>query len=127
MQGAAQAVGLSIGPSVGGFLIDSLGWRWVFFINVPVGVATVGLGIFALLESRESERHRFDIPGVVTLALGLLAVVYALVKAQSWGWGSARTIGLIALGLVLLVVFTAIERKTTNALVPLGIFQDRSV
>jgi MFS family permease len=99
----------------------------VFFINVPVGVVTVGLGIFALQESRESERRHFDIPGVVTLALGLLAVVYALVKAQSWGWGSARTIGLIALGLALLVVFTAIERKTTNALVPLGVFQDRSV
>jgi len=124
---SASATATAAGPIVGGFFVEHISWQSVFFINVPVGVATVGLGIFALLESRESERHRFDIPGVVTLALGLLAVVYALVKAQSWGWGSARTIGLIALGLALLVVFTAIERKTTNALVPLGIFQDRSV
>jgi MFS family permease len=124
---SASATATAAGPIVGGVFVEHISWQSVFFINVPVGIATVGLGVFALLESRESERHRFDIPGVVTLALGLLAVVYALVKAQSWGWGSTRTIGLIALGIALLVVFSAIERTTTNALVPLGIFGDRSV
>jgi EmrB/QacA subfamily drug resistance transporter len=124
---SASATATAAGPIVGGFFVEHFSWQSVFFINVPVGIATVVLGLFVLVESRESERHRFDIPGVVTLALGLLAIVYALVKAQSWGWGSLRTLGLIALGIVLLVVFTAIERRTTNALIPLGILKDRSV
>ena len=124
---SASATATAAGPIVGGLFVEHISWQSVFFINVPVGVATVVLGMFVLLESRESERHRFDIPGVVTLALGLLAVVYALVKAQSWGWGSARTLGLIAIGLVLIVVFVAIEKRTPNALIPLGIFKDRSV
>jgi EmrB/QacA subfamily drug resistance transporter len=124
---SASATATAAGPIVGGLFIEHISWQSVFFINVPVGVATVVLGVVVLLESRESERHRFDIPGVATLAFGLLAIVYALVKAQSWGWGSARTIGLIAVGLALLVTFTAIEHKTTHPLIPLGIFDDRSV
>jgi EmrB/QacA subfamily drug resistance transporter len=124
---SASATATAAGPIVGGLFVEHISWQSVFFINVPVGAATVGFGMFVLLESRESERHRFDIPGVATLALGLLALVYALVKAQSWGWGSTRTIGLIALGLGLCAAFGAIERKTPNALVPLGIFRDRSV
>jgi EmrB/QacA subfamily drug resistance transporter len=124
---SASATATAAGPIVGGLFVEHISWQSVFFINVPVGVATVGLGYFVLLESRESERHRFDIPGVLTLAVGLLAVVYALVKAQSWGWGSTRTIGLIAVGLILVVVFIVIEHRTAVALVPLSIFGDRSV
>jgi EmrB/QacA subfamily drug resistance transporter len=124
---SASATATAAGPIVGGLFVEHISWQSVFFINVPVGIATVGLGLFVLVESRESERHRFDIPGVVTLALGLLAVVYALVKAQSWGWGSTRTVGLIAVGLVLLVIFIVIEHRTTSPLMPLRIFGDRSV
>ncbi len=124
---SASATATAAGPIVGGLFVEHISWQSVFYINVPVGVATVVLGMFVLLESRESERHRFDIRGVVTLALGLLAVVYALVKAQSWGWGSTRTIGLIAIGLVLIVLFVAIEKRTPHPLIPLGIFKDRSV
>jgi EmrB/QacA subfamily drug resistance transporter len=124
---SASATATAAGPIVGGLFVEHISWQSVFFINVPVGVITLILGALVLTESRESARRRFDIPGVITLALGLLAIVYALVKAQSWGWGSTGTLGLIALGLVLLVAFTVIEQRITDPLVPLGIFRDRSV
>jgi EmrB/QacA subfamily drug resistance transporter len=124
---SASAVATAAGPIVGGLFVERISWQSVFFINVPVGMATVALGLFVLAESRQGQRHRFDLPGVVSLALGLLAVVYALISAQAWGWGSARTLGLIALGAVALVVFVAIERVTADPLVPLDIFRGRSV
>ncbi len=124
---SASAVATAAGPIVGGLFVEHISWQSVFFINVPVGIATVGLGLLVLSESRQGRRRRFDIPGVVTLALGLLAVVYALVNAQAWGWGSARTLGLIALGAVVLAGFVVIEHVTADPLVPLGIFRDRSV
>jgi EmrB/QacA subfamily drug resistance transporter len=124
---SASAVATAAGPIVGGLFVERISWQSVFFINVPVGMATVALGLFVLAESRQGQRHRFDLPGVVSLALGLLAVVYALISAQAWGWGSARTLGLIALGAVVLVVFVAIERVTADPLVPLDIFRGRSV
>lgn len=124
---SASAVATAAGPIVGGLFVERISWQSVFFINVPVGMATVALGLFVLAESRQGQRHRFDLPGVVSLALGLLAVVYALISAQAWGWGSARTLGLIALGAVALAVFVAIERVTADPLVPLDIFRGRSV
>lgn len=124
---SASAVATAAGPIVGGLFVERISWQSVFFINVPVGMATVALGLFVLAESRQGQRHRFDIPGVVSLALGLLAVVYALISAQAWGWGSVRTLGLIALGAVALAVFVAIEHATADPLVPLGIFRGRSV
>jgi EmrB/QacA subfamily drug resistance transporter len=124
---SASATATAAGPIVGGLFVEHISWQSVFFINVPVGVITVVLGVLALTESRESEPRRFDVPGVITLALGLLAIVYALVKAQSWGWGSTSTLGLIVLGVVLLVVFAVIEHLTAEPMVPLGIFRDRSV
>ena len=80
-----------------------------------------------LSESRESKVGPFDIPGVACLAIGLLAIVYALINAQGWGWGNEKTLGLIAFGIVLLVAFVIVEQKRRNPLVPLSIFADRSV
>jgi EmrB/QacA subfamily drug resistance transporter len=124
---SASAVATAAGPIVGGLFVEHISWQSVFFINVPVGLATLALGLFVLRESRQGGRHRFDIPGVVSLAVGLLAVVYALINAQAWGWGSARTLGLIALGAVVLAAFVVIEHRTADPLVPLGIFSGRSV
>ncbi len=124
---SASATATAAGPIVGGLFVEHISWQSVFFINVPVGVLTVALGVSVLSESRESKVARFDIPGVVCLASGLLAVVYALINAQSWGWGSPRTLGLIALGVVLLVLFVVIEHVRRDPLVPLSIFANRSV
>jgi EmrB/QacA subfamily drug resistance transporter len=124
---SASATATAAGPIVGGIFVEHISWQSVFYINVPIGAVALVVGSLVLNETRESIRQRFDIPGVVTLALGLLAVVYGLIKAQSWGWGSARTLGVIALGLVLLAVFVAVERVVRDPLVPLRIFSERAV
>ena len=124
---SASATATAAGPIVGGLFVEHISWQSVFYINVPVGAVALTVGALVLNETRESTRQRFDIPGVLTLALGLLAVVYGLINAQSWGWGSARTLGVIAAGLVLLVAFVAIERVVRDPLVPLRIFRDRAI
>ena len=124
---SATATATAAGPIIGGLFVEHISWQSVFYINVPVGAVALTVGLLVLSETRESVRQRFDIPGVVTLALGLLAVVYALVNAQGWGWGSGRTLGLLALGTALLVAFVLIERVVPQPLVPLRIFGDRSV
>jgi EmrB/QacA subfamily drug resistance transporter len=124
---SASATATAAGPIIGGLFVEHISWQSVFYINVPIGAIALVIGVLVLNETRESVRQRFDLPGVITLALGLLAVVYGLVKAQSWGWGSGGTLGLIAGGLVLLMIFTLIEHVTAEPLVPLRIFRDRSV
>ena len=107
---SASATATAAGPIVGGIFVEHISWQSVFYINVPIGAVALVVGALVLNETRESTHQRFDIPGVITLALGLLAIVYGLIKAQSWGWGSARTLGVIAVGLLLLATFVAVER-----------------
>src|ERR1700742_5246396 len=97
---AIAASGSAVGLLLGGVLTDVASWRWVFFVNVPVGIATVALAFRFIAESRvESARRSYDLGGAVTVTGGLVVIVYAIVKAQSFGWGSGRTIGLFAAGL----------------------------
>ncbi len=106
---SASATATAAGPIIGGLFVEHFSWESVFYINVPIGAVAVLVGALVLNETKESIRQRFDVPGVITLALGLLAIVYALINAQGWGWGRPRTIGLIGLGLALLIGFTVIE------------------
>src|SRR4029077_348084 len=96
---AAIAIGGSaVGLVVGGALTQLLSWPWIFFINVPVGVAVLVLSLRYLPESRDEEAHRsFDIAGAVSITAGLMTLVYAIVQAGEHGWVSARTLGLFAL------------------------------
>lgn len=124
---SASATATAAGPIIGGLFVEHISWQSVFYINVPIGALALVVGVLVLNETKESVRQHFDIPGVVTLALGLLAIVYGLVKAQSWGWGNEGTVGLIAGGLVLLVTFAVIEHFVSNPLIPLQIFRLRAV
>lgn len=124
---SASATATAAGPIIGGFFVEHVSWQSVFFINLPIGAIALIVGALVLNETRESVRQRFDLPGVATLALGLLAIVYGLVNAQSWGWGSSSTVGFVAIGLVLLVAFVAVERVVHHPLVPLSIFRVRAV
>ena len=88
---------------MGGVLTDLASWRWVFFVNVPVGIITIALALRYVAESRVEVAHRsFDLAGAVTVTGGLVVLVYAIVKAQAYGWGSARTLGLGAVAVALL-------------------------
>jgi EmrB/QacA subfamily drug resistance transporter len=125
---AIAAGGGAVGLLLGGVLTDLVSWPWIFFVNVPVGVVTVLLATRFVPESRANLGHRtFDLAGAATVTGGLIVIVFAIVKAQSYGWGSARTIGLIALGLALLAAFVVIERRSDAPLMRLGIFKIRTL
>jgi EmrB/QacA subfamily drug resistance transporter len=126
---AAIAIGGSaVGLVLGGFLTQYLSWPWIFFVNVPVGVAAFILSLRLIPESRDEHAGRsYDIAGAVTVTSGLMSLVYAIVGAQSHGWGSTRTLGFFALAAVLLAAFVAIELRSKAPLVRLSIFRIRSL
>ena len=126
--GALGGVGATTAWLIGGPIVDGLGWEWIFFINIPIGLAALALSPVLLRESRATMAGRsYDPAGALTItgALGLL--VYALVEAPTAGWGSTQTIGLLAGSAALLVAFVLIESRQPAPLVPLRIFRRRSI
>ncbi len=125
---AIAAGGAAVGLLVGGILTDIASWRWVFFVNVPIGIATVALASRYVVESRADVEHRsYDIAGAFTVTAGLVVLVYAIVKAQAYGWGSPRTLGLGAAALTLLSAFLVIESRSQAPLMRLSIFRIRAL
>jgi EmrB/QacA subfamily drug resistance transporter len=126
---AAIAIGgAAIGLILGGVLTQLFSWPWIFFVNVPVGVVTFFLALRLVPESRDEHAHRaFDVAGAVSVTGGLMALVYAIVKAETAGWGSATTIGFFALSATLLASFVLIELRSKAPLVRLSIFRVRSL
>jgi EmrB/QacA subfamily drug resistance transporter len=125
---AIAAGGSAVGLLLGGVLTDVASWRWVFFVNVPVGIITIVLGLRFVTESRiEMANRSFDLLGAVAVTTGLVVLVYAIVKAQAFGWGSGRTLGLLTVAVALLVAFVAIERRSAAPLMRLSIFKIRSL
>jgi EmrB/QacA subfamily drug resistance transporter len=126
---AAIAIGGSaVGLILGGVLTQYFSWPWIFFVNVPVGIVTFVLSLRLIPESRDEEAERsYDVAGAVTVTGGLMALVYAIVDAQSAGWGSAKTLGFFALAAALLIAFVVIELRAKAPLVRLSIFRIRSL
>lgn len=127
LNGALMSAGFTTGAVLGGLLTDLLSWRWAFFINVPVALAVLVVAPTVIKESRPDERPKLDLPGAVSVTLGLLAVVFGLTQAGEHGWGSANALLSLAAGVLLLVVFWAVERKVSAPLVPLSVLGKRSV
>jgi EmrB/QacA subfamily drug resistance transporter len=126
--GAVAGAGGAAGVLLGGVLTSGLSWRWVLFVNVPIGVLCAFLAPRVLEESRsEAESRSFDVPGAVTVTAGLALLVYALVDAVNVGWGSSATILKIAGAGVLLAAFLAIERRQRAPLMPFSIFRLRTL
>lgn len=122
--GAVAGSGGAVGVLLGGVLTDGLGWEWVLWVNVPIGLLAAYFAPRLIAESRsEGESRSFDIPGAVTITAGLSLLVYAIVNAETAGWGSAETIVLMAIALLLIGSFVAIEQRTHDPLVPFRIFR----
>jgi EmrB/QacA subfamily drug resistance transporter len=125
---AIASGGSAVGLVLGGVLTQAFSWPWIFFINVPVGVIAFVLSFRLIPESKDEEAARsFDIAGAVTATAGLMALVFAIVKAQGQGWTSFRTIGEFVVAVALLVSFVVIELRSTAPLVRLAIFRVRSL
>ena len=126
---AAIAIGGSaVGLVLGGALTQAFSWPWIFFINVPVGIATFLLSMRLVPESKDEAAHRsFDVAGAVTVTGGLMALVYAIVQAQQKGWGSAQTIVTFVVAVALLIGFVLVELRAKAPLVRLSIFRVRSL
>ena len=126
--GAVAGSGCAAGVLLGGVLTEYLGWEWVLWVNVPIGIAAAAIAPSLIAESRnEEETRHFDVAGAATITIGLSALVYALLDAESAGWGSAQTIGILAGSAVLLAAFVAIERRSRAPLVPFSIFRLRTI
>jgi EmrB/QacA subfamily drug resistance transporter len=120
-----SALALAIGPLVGGLITEHINWNWIFFINVPIGAVAV-LAAFAFIdESRDTSREqRPDIPGQVASALGLFALSYALIEANTYGWTSGRILAAFALAAASLATFILVERHQRLPMLELGLFRN---
>lgn len=121
--GGTLAASVAIGPLVGGLLTDGLGWRWIFLINLPVGVLAFVAAALVLAESRDPADRRVDVLGMLLLGLGLLSVVYGVVRGNAAGWGSVEIVAGFVGGGLLLVAFVVVQWRQRQPMVDLGLFR----
>jgi EmrB/QacA subfamily drug resistance transporter len=122
--GGLAGLAVAFGPIVGGAITEGLDWHWIFWINVPIGLAAVGLGTRLLPESRGA-RERLDLAGVSLVTAGVVALVWALTRANDVGWASTETVAALAAGSILLAAFVWWERRAAAPMVPLRLFASR--
>jgi len=126
--GALGGIGATTAWLIGGPIVDGLGWEWIFFINIPVGLAALAISPVLLRESRAAvEKRSYDPAGALTITAALALLVYAIVEAPNKGWGDPQTIGLLAGSGALLATFALIESRHPAPLVPLRIFRSRTI
>jgi EmrB/QacA subfamily drug resistance transporter len=123
---AVGALALAIGPLLGGLISQHLAWGWIFYINVPVGLATMALGWWAISESRESAApRRLDLPGITASVLALLGLTYALIEGHDRGWTSPVIVGSFTLALVGALAFLFVENRSDEPMVAVSLFRER--
>jgi EmrB/QacA subfamily drug resistance transporter len=120
-----SALALAIGPLIGGLLTEHIDWSWIFFVNIPVGVLAIGASFLLIDESKDtSEEKRLDPPGLVSSGIGLFALTYGLIEANSYGWTSARIVGAFVLAAVALGVFVGLELHQRVPMMDLSLFRN---
>jgi EmrB/QacA subfamily drug resistance transporter len=125
--GAVGGFGAAAGVLLGGVLTDALSWEWIFFVNIPVGLAALALTPLLLTESRDTRVRSFDAPGAVLVTTGLTTLVLAITQGSDWGWSSARTVGVFAASAALLVGFVLWENRAKEPLMRFGILRTKTV
>jgi EmrB/QacA subfamily drug resistance transporter len=127
LQATMTYLGLTVGPSIGGWLTTALGWRSVFYINLPVGLLALALALrFVPRDAGSGAAEGFDLRGAVTFTAGLVALLLALNQGHAWGWAAPATLGLLAASVVLLIAFLSHERRVPSPMVDLSLFRRRT-
>jgi len=121
--GAVGGFGAAAGVLMGGILTDLLSWEWIFYVNIPVGIAALVLAPFLLRESRGAQGQSHDVPGAVLVTSGLVLLVLGITQGRQWEWLSAQTLGVFAAAVALLVAFVVWENGQREPLMPLSIFR----
>ncbi|HEX6712810.1 MAG TPA: MFS transporter [Thermoleophilaceae bacterium] len=122
--GATIGASVAIGPLVGGAITDGLGWEWIFFVNVPIGIAAIVFTQRKVDESRNPYARSIDWPGVVVWSAGLFLLVLGLIRGNEQGWGSARTVGELGVAVALIVAFLVIESRRKEPMLDLSLFRN---
>ena len=125
--GAVGGFGAAAGVLLGGVLTDALSWEWIFFVNIPVGLAALALTTLLLTESRDSRVRTFDAPGGVLVTAGLSSLVLGITQGNDWGWSSGRTIGVFVAAAAILAGFVIWELRAKEPLMRFGIFRTTTV
>jgi EmrB/QacA subfamily drug resistance transporter len=123
--GGVSGLAVAFGPLVGGAVVDGISWHWVFWLNVPIGIALVPL-VLTRLEETHGKNDRVDLPGLALASAGLLGIVWGLVRANTVGWGSPEIIGAVAAGAVVTAAFVAWEMRTAQPMLPIHFFRNRT-
>jgi EmrB/QacA subfamily drug resistance transporter len=120
-----SAMALAIGPLVGGLLTEHISWSWIFFVNVPIGVIAIAASLLLIPESKdESAEQRLDLPGLLTSGIGLFALTYGLIEANTYGWTSSRILGAFAVAVGMLVAFVLLETRQRLPMLDLSLFRN---
>ncbi len=123
---ALTSIAMAIGPALGGWLVETISWRAVFFVNLPIAAGVLAIAAAKIPETRSQAAGRLDAVGAILATAGLGGLVFGLIEAPTAGWGSARTLAPILLGLAALTAFVAVELRSRSPMVPLSIFRSRT-
>src|SRR4249919_477164 len=123
--GGVGALALAVGPVLGGLLTQHVSWEWIFWINVPIGIATMVLGAWAITESRETEARRLDLAGLVLSTASLFALTWALIEGHDRGWTSAGILGAFGAAAATALAFVLVERRVAQPMVDVSLFARR--
>jgi EmrB/QacA subfamily drug resistance transporter len=121
--GATTGASVAVGPLVGGVLVEQVSWQSIFFVNLPIGVAAIAVTLRTVGESRDPDAARIDVPGLVTFSAALFALVFALVRGNTDGWGSTKIVTLLVVSAALLVAFVVVEARQQRPMLDLTLFR----
>jgi EmrB/QacA subfamily drug resistance transporter len=113
---------VAVGPLVGGAITSGIGWRWIFFVNVPIGVVAIFVTLTRIAESKDTHKRKIDWVGFVSFSVSLFLLVFALVRGNNEGWSSATTVSLLAIAVLLMIVFFVNEQRTGDPMLDLALF-----
>jgi EmrB/QacA subfamily drug resistance transporter len=119
------SLGLTFGPFLGGVIVANLGWRWIFFVNIPVGIMASILAAFVLRKGRRQAERRFDFPGSATAFAALFATLLVLSKGNEWGWGSVSTLSSLTAAIAFACIFILLETRAKDPMLDLSLFRSR--